>query len=134
TIDTIIIGRKIYDYVLREIGPSQYDNVHRDVYVITRTERPSIGRTTFLTGHLAELVEKLRTQEGKNIYCGGGAEVIHKLLKNGLVDEVMISIVPIWLGDGVPLVRDGFDEQVLDLGYVKSYDTRLVQIHCKRKQ
>lgn len=133
TIDTIIIGRKTYDYVLREIGPSHYDNGHRDVYVITRTERPSIGRTTFFTGDIAELVEKLRSQKGKNIYCDGGAEVIHTLLKKGLVDEIIISIVPILLGDGVRLFRDGFDEQILDLVQVKSYDTGLVQMHYKRK-
>ncbi|HSF52349.1 MAG TPA: hypothetical protein VLA71_01280, partial [Algoriphagus sp.] len=45
TIDTIILGRKTYDWVKREIGSSHYDNGERDVYVITRTEKPSVGRT-----------------------------------------------------------------------------------------
>lgn len=47
TIDTIILGRKTYDYVFKEIGTSHYDNGKRNVYVITRTERPSVGKTTF---------------------------------------------------------------------------------------
>ena len=38
-IDTIILGRKTYDWVLREIGTSHYDNGDRDVYVITRSPR-----------------------------------------------------------------------------------------------
>src|SRR5690606_22054901 len=67
SIDTIILGRKTYDYVLREIGPSHYDNGQRDVYVITRTERPAIGRTTFYSGSLSELVQRLKTAKGKNI-------------------------------------------------------------------
>lgn len=92
-----------------------------------------MGTTTFFTGDIAELVEKLRTQKGKNIYCDGGAEVIHTLLKKGLVDEIIISIVPILLGDGVRLFRDGFDEQILGLVQVKSYEKGLVQMHYKRK-
>ena len=47
TIDTLIIGRKTYDYVLKEIGSAHYDNGQNEVYVITRTERPGVGRTTF---------------------------------------------------------------------------------------
>ncbi|MGN6802318.1 MAG: dihydrofolate reductase family protein, partial [Ginsengibacter sp.] len=39
TIDTIILGRKTYDWVVREIGSSHYDNGERNVYVITRTTR-----------------------------------------------------------------------------------------------
>ena len=65
-IDTIIIGRKTYDYGLKEIGASHYENGQRDVYVITRTERPQIGRTIFYTGSIAELVEKLKSEKGKN--------------------------------------------------------------------
>src|SRR5690606_13771411 len=68
TIDTIILGRKTYDYVLKEIGSSHYDNGTRDVYVITRTEKPSIGRTTFYTGNLTELITQLKAKTTKNIY------------------------------------------------------------------
>lgn len=61
-IDTIILGRKTYDWVLREIGASHYDNGERDVYVITRNERPGVGRTKFYTGNLAELVQELKKE------------------------------------------------------------------------
>lgn len=71
TIDTLILGRKTYDWVLKEIGPSHYDNGDRNVYVITRTERPGVGKTTFYNGNLTELVQKLKNQDGKNIYCDG---------------------------------------------------------------
>src|SRR5690554_4428249 len=86
-IDTIILGRKTYDYVLKEIGSSHYDNGTRDVYVITRTARPSVGRTTFYSGSLKDLVQRLKSSTGKNIYCDGGAEVIDELLQHDLIDE-----------------------------------------------
>ena len=63
-IDTIILGRKTYDYVLKEIGSSHYDNGLRDVYVITRTQRPGVGRTVFYSGNLADLVQRLKSEDG----------------------------------------------------------------------
>lgn len=132
TIDTIIIGRKTYDYVVREIGASHYENGERDVYVITRQERQPIGRTIFYSGSLPELVERLKQQNGKNIYCDGGAEVINELLKHYLVDELIISIIPILLGEGTRLFQDGRPEQMLQLAGVKTFETGLTQLHYKR--
>jgi dihydrofolate reductase len=132
-IDTIIIGRKTYDYVLKEIGASHYDNGQRDVYVITRTERPQIGRTIFYTGSIAELVEKLKSEKGKNIYCDGGAEVINELLKNSLIDEFIISIIPVLLGNGTKLFKDGRPEQILEFVSAKRFETGLVQLYYKKK-
>lgn len=134
TIDTVIIGRKTYDYVLKEIGPYHYDNGSRDVYVITRNERASVGRTTFYTGDLTKLVERLKSEQGKNIYCDGGAEVINELLKHDLIDEFIISIVPILLGNGTRLFKDGRPEQTLEFITAKTFETGLTQLHYKRKK
>lgn len=134
TIDTLIIGRKTYDYVLKEIGTSHYDNGERDVFVITRTNRSSVGRTTFYTGSLTQLVNRLKSEKGKNIYCDGGAEVINELLKDELVDEFIISIIPVLLGTGVKLFKDGRPEQLLEVVTVKTYDTGLTQLHYRRKR
>jgi len=133
TIDTVIVGRRTYDYVLKEIGPSHYDNGQRDVYVITRTERPQAGRTIFYTGDLAELVNRLKAGEGKNIYCDGGAEVINELLKHRLVDEFIISVIPILVGEGTRLFKAGIPEQTLELIENKTFETGLTQLHYRRK-
>ncbi|WP_279195247.1 dihydrofolate reductase family protein [Chryseobacterium indoltheticum] len=132
-IDTLIIGRKTYDYVLKELGPSHYDNGKRDVYVITRTEKPNVGRTTFYTGNLTDLVKQLQSENGKNIYCDGGSEIINELLKNDLVDEFIISIVPVLLGNGTRLFKDGRPEQELQFVSAKTYETGLTQLYYKRK-
>lgn len=134
TVDTLIIGRKTYDYVINEIGPSHYDNGQRDVYVITRTERPKVGRTNFYTGDITELVKRLKSEKGKNIYCDGGAEVINELLKHDLIDEIIISVIPILLGNGIRLFKDGRPEQILELLEVKTFETGLTQLHFKRKK
>jgi dihydrofolate reductase len=134
TIDTLIIGRKTYDWVAKEIGTSHYDNGDRDVYVITRTERPRVGRTTFYTGNLTDLVNRLKAEEGQNIYCDGGAEVINELMNSDLVDEYTISLVPVFIGNGTRLFKDNRPEQSLELVSTKAFDTGLVQLHYRRKR
>jgi dihydrofolate reductase len=133
-VDTIIIGRKTYDWVIREIGPSHYNNGKRDVYVITRTERPSVGKIRFHTGNLADLVHKLKNTNGGKIYCDGGAEIVNELLKTDQIDEFIISVVPVLLGNGTKLFKDGRPEQQLELIRVKTFDTGLTQMHYIRKK
>lgn len=134
TIDTIILGRKTFDWVAKEMGTSHYDNGERDVYVITRTERESVGKIKFYTGGIAELVRQLKNKEGKHIYCDGGAEVINELLKYDLVDEFIISVIPVLVGNGTRLFKDGRPEQQLELLTAKTFDTGLTQLHYKRKK
>lgn len=134
TIDTLIIGRRTYDYVLKEIGSSHYDNGKRDVYVITRTERPQVDKTIFYTGNITELIKRLKSEKGKNIYCDGGAEIINELLKYDLIDELIISVVPVLLGKGTRLFKDGRPEQILEFTEAKTFDTGLVQLHYKRNK
>ncbi|PZD76544.1 dihydrofolate reductase family protein [Mesonia sp. K7] len=133
TIDTIIIGRKTYDYVAKEIGASHYDNGEREVYVMTRTERPNKGNIKFYTGNLKALVTQLKSKAGKAIYCDGGAEIINELLKHDLIDELTVSIVPVLVGKGTRLFKDGRPEQSLEFVSAKTFETGLVQLSYKRK-
>ena len=129
TVDTVIIGRKTYDKVLA-MG-FEYPHVDKDVYIITRTARPAIGNLKFYTDDLAQLVNNLKAQSGKNIYCDGGAEVANELMKNNLIDELIVSIIPVLLGDGIKLFNDGRPEKELILVSSKQFESGLVQLHYK---
>jgi dihydrofolate reductase len=126
TVDTVIIGRKTYEWVTRSFA---FPHGDKKAYVITRTARPSIGRLEFYTGSLSELVRKLKAQGGKNIYCEGGAEIVNELLNNFLIDELIISVIPIFVGSGTSLFMDGRPEQRLQLIDAKKFETGLVQLH-----
>lgn len=134
TIDTIILGRRTYDWVVKEMGASHYDNGDRNVYVITRNTREPVGKTQFYTEDLTKLVQQLKAENGKNIYCDGGSEIINELLKNDLIDEFIISVIPILLGNGTKLFKDGRPEQTLEFISAKTFDTGLAQLHYKRKK
>ncbi len=127
TVDTIILGRRTYQKVI-SMG-YDYANTGKEVIVITRTQSPSIGNLKFYTGNLTELIMELKTQEGKNIYCDGGARIVNELQRNDLIDEYIISIIPVLLGGGLNLFRSGFEIQKLDLLSSKQFEKGLVQLH-----
>ena len=129
-VDTVILGRRTYDWVLEHLGYSSHKD--KETYIITRTPRPAEGSTTFYAGDLKELVTTLKQKEGKNIFCDGGAQIVHQLLKDDLVDELIVSVIPVLLGDGIRLFNDGRPQLLLELVNVTSFSIGLVQLHYKR--
>lgn len=129
TVDTVILGRKTYDWITAHVP----DFVHEDkiTYVITRTAKPANGNTKFYNGNLKELVLNLKNENGKSIFIDGGAEVVHALLKENLIDEFIISVIPIFLGEGTRLFKDGRPELNLQLVSSQQFKKGLVQLHYK---
>jgi dihydrofolate reductase len=79
-------------------------------------------------------VQRLKSEKGKNIYCDGGAEIVNELLKHDLIDEFIISVIPILVGKGTRLFNDNRPEQLLEFISAKSFETGLTQLHYKRKR
>jgi dihydrofolate reductase len=125
-VDTVILGRKTYDWVMKQV--KEFPHAHLDSYIITRTPRQDIGKIKFYTGNLQELVLRLKQEMGKNIFIDGGAEIVNELLKEKLIDQIYLSIIPILLGDGVRLFKEGLPEQNLRLINSKQFETGLIQL------
>lgn len=130
SIDTVILGRKTYDWIMAVVD--EFPHMDKISYIITRTERPSIGNINFYNGTLNSLVKKLKSEKGKNIFIDGGAEIVHELLKANLIDEFILSIIPILVGDGIKLFADGRPELKLKLVTLKKFETGLIQMHYER--
>lgn len=131
--DTFILGRKTYDKVLTFGMHFPHDD--RQTYVITSTPRASENNLHFYSGSVVDLLKDLRSKEGKDIHLDGGGQVIHSFMKENLVDEYIISVIPTLLGEGIPLFVAGSKPQI-DLELIKStaYPSGLVQLHyCRRK-
>jgi dihydrofolate reductase len=127
SVDTIIIGRKTYQWVIDQ----GYDYPHndKDVYVITRQEKSAYNNIKYYNGDLATLVKDIKSKPGKNIYCDGGAEIVNLLYNKGLLDEMIISVIPVIVGEGTKLFNNGIKESELKLIKNKSYKSGLVQLH-----
>lgn len=129
TIDTVILGRKTYEWIMKIVP--EFVHADKTTYVITRAARPGIGNTSFYTGNLGYLIADLKSKPGKDIFIDGGAEVVHELLSQKLIDEFVISIIPIMVGDGVRLFKDGRPEQQLQLVSSRQFKSGLVQLNYK---
>ena len=130
SVDTVILGRKTYDWVMTQVP--EFPHADKNSFIITRTARPSIGKTNFYTDNLKDLILRLKNEQGKNIFIDGGAEIVNELLKQNLIDEFIISIIPILVGNGTKLFKDGRPEQKLELISTKQFDKGLTQLHYKR--
>ena len=132
SIDTVIVGRRTYDWVMEQV--EEFPHAHLDTYVITRTPRPSIGKTNFYTGDLTTLIAGLKKEPGKNIYCDGGGGLVHELLQHQLIDEFIISVIPVIIGGGIPLFKAGRPLLNLECSGVKHFNTGLVQLHYRTSE
>lgn len=129
TVDTIMMGRRTYDWVMKE--KSEYVDKTRDVFILSRTEREPMNNVQFYNGDPARLLESLRNKPGKDIFIDGGAMAIDYFRKKRLIDEWIISIIPVLLGDGVRLFKGGHQQQTLTFISAKHFETGLVQLHYR---
>jgi len=127
TVDTVLLGRKTYDWVMTRV--KVFPHTGLKTYVFTRKQRSDNGLVQFHSGDPGNLLRQLKGQSGRNIFIDGGAEIIHTLLRDKLIDEFYVSIIPVLLGSGTRLFRDERPEQNLKLVSSQQYTTGLVQLH-----
>ncbi|MEM6261263.1 MAG: dihydrofolate reductase family protein [Bacteroidota bacterium] len=127
TVDTVIMGRKTYD-VVKGLGVPQ-PHAGKETYILTRTPKPSEENVHFYTGSIVELIAQLKSTEGKNVFIDGGSQTVHRLLTAHLIDELVVSVIPVLLGKGIPLFIEGRPLARLKLQNSKAYPTGLVQLH-----
>lgn len=122
TIDALVMGRKTYEVAL---GFPEWPYAGKRVVVLThRPIDPRHGEERY-DGPLGALAEDLGKAGVQRVYVDGG-DVIRQFLDAGLVDDLTLSIIPVILGDGIPLFRAG-RERWLQIEESRSFATGLVQ-------
>ncbi len=131
TVDTVIVGRKTYDWVLQHAA---FPHADKQTFVITHQPKAAQGNIQFYNGDLVALVHQLKSLPGKTIFCDGGAAIVNQLLQHNLIDELIISVIPVLLGNGTRLFDTNRPEQLYSLVSSQSFDTGLVQLRYERKR
>ncbi len=103
TVDTVLMGRTTYHQIRDELSPERwiYEGMH--CYVASHHDTGRTGQVEYISGDMTEFVDKLRLQNGQNIWLVGGAGLISQFLDHDLIDRYIITVIPIILGDGIPL-------------------------------
>jgi dihydrofolate reductase len=132
-VDTLIMGHKTYQQVL---SFDEYPYNDKEVFILSKTfQGETEHHAKFISGNWQDFIEDLRQSTGGVIWLVGGAQTIHFFLKHGYIDELILSIHPIILGSGIPLiVNDPSVETVLDLKNVQNYNSGLVQLSYDLKK
>lgn len=98
--DTVLMGRKSYDAAKRE----SYGMPGPKTYVFSKTLRQADVPDATVSSDPARTVTELKRAKGKDIWLWGGGELFRSLLEARLVDAVEVAVIPILLGDGLPLL------------------------------
>nr|WP_068890568.1 dihydrofolate reductase family protein [Pedobacter panaciterrae] len=131
-IDTIFIGRKSYEMAQQYAGSNNGVLVPgmpvMTEYVFSNTLTSVKKDAILISGDSIAEVRKIKEQPGKDIWLYGGASLTDALMKEGLVDELWMSVHPILLGSGKPLFRTNDSRTKLTLLESKTYETGLVSL------
>ena len=133
TIDTVVIGRKTYEPVLKSGKPFPTLPGVKN-YVLSHTlKEVSDKNVNIIREDAAEFVRKLKTEEGKGIAVTGGL-LAKPLFEAKLIDEVRMNLHPVLLGSGIPLFHKMSQQVDLELIECKPFKNGCVSITYRVKR
>ena len=101
--DTFLIGRKTFD-AMKRMGNAGKSSKGITNIVCSRTLKPSDYPKVRIEADAERVVKELKDKPGKDIAIFGGGELFRSLLAVGLVDRLEMSVIPVLLGGGIPLL------------------------------
>ena len=131
-IDTVVWGRTTWDKVAGMDWEAGFDaGVRHHVF----TSRPETAepqpKVEFLNEPVGPFMERLRAESGKDIWMMGGGGIIGAFLDAGELDEFIIHVMPVFIGEGIPLIAPRHLEVPLELMATKRYDDGVVMLHWR---
>jgi dihydrofolate reductase len=134
SIDTVIYGRKTYDMAVKFVEEGiEIPDAGRAIrnYVFSRRRKPKkvLQGFEFVNEPIKKFAASLRAEKGKNIWMMGGGGIIASFLDEGEIDEFIISVIPIFIGEGIPLIAPRHRTVPLKLLSTKKYSDGVVRLH-----
>lgn len=124
SVDTVVMGGNTYRNILCMDILWPYKD--KKVHVVTRRPVMEKEGVNFITENVVEAISNLKKENGKDIWLVGGAELTSMLLDNGLIDEMIITYIPVTLEKGMPLFSKELNENWV-LKEEKTYDSNAVR-------
>ena len=139
--DTMLLGRKTYE-MFASYWPTQPDDVepagHMNntpkVVVSNTLKTADWQNTTIVSGDVNEALTRLKQQPGKDIGITGSATLVQSLLRDGLLDELVLLVHPIVVGSGKRLFDDTTSQIPLKLVESKTFSTGVIALTYQRAE
>lgn len=130
TVDTVIMGFTTYHQIITELSPDVWPYKDKITYVITNKKEKSTNEIIVTNEDLKTLIQKLKGEEGKDIWICGGASIVNQILD--CIDLLCITVIPTILGDGVALFAKHENEIPLKLISSTQYNGMIDLVYEKR--
>lgn len=126
-VDTILMGKRTYDWIMKNVtGDFPYKD--KQSYVFSRSAHEENKDVLFVQDEILDFINKLKKQDGKNIWLVGGGELLHSFIKEKIVDEFILTVAPILIGNGIPLFKEADLHLELSLKGVQQFN-QFVELH-----
>ncbi len=131
-IDTVLMGRSTYEKILSFGMDWPYQDC--ESYIFSRQANYQIKtEKTQATNLSPESIDLIKSRSQKDIWIVGGGEIISELLNMGEIDEIIICIIPVLIGTGIPLFPNNPKETQFDLVNTETFETGAVSLTYRRK-
>ena len=130
SIDTKVLGRRTYEESLR-LG-AKFDS--KDRSIVFSRQAPPAGAPSgveFVNGAIGPFVSRLRELPGKDVWLMGGGDLIASFLDEQAIDEFVITVAPVFIGDGIPLIARRHRHVLLALHSSERFEDGVVQLHYR---
>jgi len=126
SVDTKVLGRTTYELSLR-LG-AKFDAKNRSL-VFSRQPPPADvpPGVEFVSEAIGPFMDRLRAQPGKDIWLMGGGGIIASFLDAHAIDEFVVSVVPVFIGEGIPLIARRPRHVLMELLSSERFEDGLVQ-------
>lgn len=132
SVGAVIMGRKTYEQVLTF---EDYPYPGKPALVFSRSKAGQVdSRVRFVDGPVSTQVTELTDGLTGAIWLIGGAEIVREFMAEQLIDELILSIHPLVLGDGIPLFLPSGAVQSFTLLSCQTFASGLVQLHYRTRQ
>lgn len=136
TVDTVFMGRKTYQKVMELGHPDPHPGLN--LVVFSRSAAPNSwvedARRTWCSESPADWVRRNRGLPGSGLYCDGGAQVLAQLMRESLLDEMIVTVVPNPLNGGLPLWDRPDRIQEFLLVHENAYPNGVIQKRFLRRE
>ena len=119
SVGIVVLGNTTYQQF-----KAPYPN--KKCYVFSRKNTGKEDNITFVNNSVKDFLDDLN--ENERVWLVGGADIAKEFLKNNLIDEFIITVIPTVLGKGIPLFGEGCGEHQLKLQDLRKYDSGVIQI------
>jgi dihydrofolate reductase len=138
SIDTILWGRKTYskgiEMGMENLMATGFGPGIQNFVFSRQAQESKVAGFKFAGEPIKEFAQGLRKKRGKNIWMMGGGEIIASFLDEGEIDEFQINVVPILIGEGIPLIQPRHRFLRLKLLSCKDFSDGLVSRHYQVPQ